>query len=80
MIAAGVPDASLPHDPTTGLPIANFFGHAPFLTNGERPATDYVYTSLPSVFFNFNAYAEALPDSERYGGFGMPPTRSAATN
>ena len=22
-----------------------------------------------SVFFNFNRYSEALPDSERYGGF-----------
>ena len=50
VIAAGVPDASLPHDPKTGLPIANFFGHAPFLTNGEAPATDYVYTPISVEF------------------------------
>ena len=62
VLAAGVsPDA---------IPDANtFFGHAPFLTNGNAPASAYTYTPDRSVFFNFNAFSEALPDSERYGGF-----------
>jgi iron complex outermembrane recepter protein len=68
ILAAGVSPSQLPKPPPPGRP-DRLFGHAPFFTNGERPATDYVYTPLPSVFFNFNAYAEALPDSERYGGF-----------
>jgi outer membrane receptor protein involved in Fe transport len=46
-----------------------FFGHAPFLTNGNASATDYTYTGRRSVLFNYNAFSEALPDSERYGGF-----------
>lgn len=29
----------------------NFFGHAPFFTNGNAPASDYVYTPGRSVFF-----------------------------
>jgi len=45
------------------------FGHAPFFTNGLAPASDYVYTRFRAVLFNFNAYSEALPDSERYGTF-----------
>jgi iron complex outermembrane recepter protein len=63
VLAAGVPPTVLPDDRDT------FFGHAPFFTNGNAPATDYSYTPRRSVFFNFNRYAEALPDSERYGGF-----------
>ena len=63
VLAAGVPPTALPDDLDT------FFGHAPFFTNGTAPATDYTYTPRRSVFFNFNAYSEALPDSERYGGF-----------
>ena len=62
VLAAGVSPSDIPNQDT-------FFGHVPFFTNGEAPATDYAYTRLPSVFFNFNAYSEALPDSERYGGF-----------
>ena len=46
-----------------------FFGHAPFLTNGKAPASDYVYTPGRVVLFNYNAFAGSLPDSERYGGF-----------
>ena len=41
----------------------------PSSPSGAAPATEYVYTVRPSVFFNLNAYSEALPDSERYGGF-----------
>ena len=63
VLAAGVSPAALPDDLDT------FFGHAPFLTNGTAPASDYTYTPRRSVFFNYNAFAEALPDSERYGGF-----------
>jgi iron complex outermembrane recepter protein len=46
-----------------------FFGHAPFGTNGTLPASTYTYTRGRSVFFNYNRYSEALPDSERWGGF-----------
>ena len=65
VIAAGVPPELVPPPNFAGF----IFGHAPFFTNGAAPAKDYVYTPRPSVFFNFNAYSEALPDSERYGGF-----------
>lgn len=65
VIAAGVPPELVPPPNRTGI----IFGHAPFFTNGEAPATDYVYTRFRAVGFNFNAYAEALPDSERYGAF-----------
>jgi len=63
VLATGVSPTALPDDLDT------FFGHAPFPTNGNAPASDYIYTRRPSVFFNFNRYSEALPDSERYGGF-----------
>lgn len=62
VLAAGVSPADIPNRNT-------FFGHAPFFTNGEAPASDYVYTAFRAVRFNFNAYSEALPDSERYGAF-----------
>jgi iron complex outermembrane recepter protein len=61
VLAAGVSPTDLPDGDT-------FFGHAPFFTNGEAPATDYVYTRFRSSRFNFNAFTAALPDSERYGG------------
>src|SRR5213080_971950 len=53
VLAAGVSPDALPDDLDT------FFGHAPFLTNGTAPASDYIYTRRRSVFFNFNRYAEA---------------------
>ena len=62
ILAAGVSPADIPDRNT-------FFGHAPFFTNGEAPASDYVYTRFRAVRFNFNAFSEALPDSERYGAF-----------
>lgn len=66
VLAAGGP-SDIPNRPT-------FFGHAPFLTNGESPAADYVYFSTrpplpPASAFNTNAFSQAVPDSERYGGF-----------
>ena len=63
VLAAGVPPDALPDDRDI------FFGHAPFFTSGNALATAYTYTPRPSVFFNFNRFSEALPDSERYGGF-----------
>ncbi|MEY2487437.1 MAG: iron complex outerrane recepter protein [Verrucomicrobiota bacterium] len=69
VLASGVPEALLPHDRRTGLPLMTFFGHAPFFTNGEALASDYVYRRSRAVHFNYNAYSEALPDSERYGAF-----------
>lgn len=62
VLAAGVSPVDIPGGGT-------FFGHAPFLTNGSAPASDYTYTRGRSVFFNFNRFSEALPDSERYGSF-----------
>jgi iron complex outermembrane receptor protein len=61
VLAAGVPPSDLPGP--------RFFGHAPLGTNGEALATDYVYTRFPSSVFNTNAFSQAVPDSERYGGF-----------
>ena len=63
VLHAGVSPDALPDDLDT------FFGHAPFLGNGNVSASDYTYTPGRSVFFNFNAFSEALPDSERWGGF-----------
>jgi iron complex outermembrane receptor protein len=68
VLAAGVSPSQLPPPPDPGRP-DRLFGHAPFFTNGEAPPNNYVYTPFPAVRFNFNAYSEALPDSERYGGF-----------
>ncbi|MBA3963923.1 MAG: TonB-dependent receptor plug domain-containing protein [Chthoniobacterales bacterium] len=48
-----------------------FFGRAPFLTTGLAPAASYSY--LPGIVrdFNFNAFSESLPDTERYGGLAQ---------
>ena len=46
-----------------------FFGRAPFFTDGNAPASEYVYASRRAAFYNFNAFSQSLPDSERYGGF-----------
>jgi len=69
VLAAGVPLASIPINRRTGLPLETFSGHAPFLTNGDAPATDYVYTQRGSSVFDPNRFSQAVPDSERYGGF-----------
>lgn len=62
VLAAGVSAAQIPDGDT-------FFGHAPFFTDGNAPASDYTYTSRRSSFYNFNSSSASLPDSERYGGF-----------
>ena len=59
----------LPTDHETGAPLTNFFGHAPFGTNGTAPASQYVFTEDRSVHFPLNRYQTELPDAERYGGF-----------
>jgi iron complex outermembrane receptor protein len=46
-----------------------FFGHAPFLSNGLAPASEYVYTNRRSSFYNFELGRGAVAESERYGGF-----------
>ena len=63
VLAAGVSATQLPP------PNRPLFGHAPFLTNGDARATDYIYTPFRAVGYNFNRDAGAVPDSERYGGF-----------
>ena len=62
VLAAGVSPAQIPEGDT-------FFGHAPFFTNGNAPASDYTYTKRRSSFYNPNSSSVSLPDSERYGGF-----------
>ena len=62
VLAAGVSPAQIPEGDT-------FFGHAPFFTEGNAPASDYTYTLRRSSFYNFNSSSASLPDSERYGGF-----------
>ena len=51
-------------DPALG---DTFFGHAPFLSNGNSPAADYVYTAGRAVTFNPQKYIIQLPDRENYG-------------
>ncbi len=59
--AAGRPITEVPAEFDT------FFAHAPFFTNGNAPASDYVYTEGPSATFPLNRFASELPDAERYG-------------
>jgi iron complex outermembrane recepter protein len=46
-----------------------FFAHAPFHTDGNAPASDYVYTGRRSNTFNFGRVQGMFPSSERYGGY-----------
>jgi iron complex outermembrane recepter protein len=62
VLAAGVSPDQIPGSDT-------FFGHAPFFTDGNAPAADYVFTQRRRSFYNFNSASSSLPDSERYGGF-----------
>lgn len=61
VVAAGGVPAS-PTNPTT-------FGHAPYTTNGNAPASAYTYTSGRSSVFNFGDLQGAFPSSERWGGY-----------
>jgi iron complex outermembrane recepter protein len=60
--------AGLPAGPV-GLPLAEFFGHAPFGTNGLAPVSQYAFTPGRAVRFDFNQFALAFPETGRYGGF-----------
>lgn len=60
--------AALPTGPD-GLPLAEFFGHAPFGTHGVAPVSQYEFTPGRAVKFNYNQFAFAFSDTERYGGF-----------
>ena len=67
VLAAGVSPIN-PPPPPPGRP-DRLFGHAPFLTNGRPRLPTTFILPFRRLVFNFNAYSEALPDSERYGGF-----------
>ena len=65
-----MPQGAAPRPLPRGLvPGDIFFGHAPFGTNGQSPASAYTYTAGRSSVFNFNAFSESLPESTRYGGY-----------
>src|SRR3954469_10972199 len=56
--------------PNGGFDVLNAFrGHAPKLSNGTAPATSYVYSPRSTSLFDTNPFSQAVPDSERYGGF-----------
>ena len=60
--------ASAPVGNEEGLP-SIFFGHAPFGSLGNSPASAYTYTPARSSFFNFNQFSSSYPQLENYGGF-----------
>ncbi len=60
--AGGTPPAG------TG-PGSVFFGHAPFGSAGNAPASAYTYTNGRSSFYNFNKNSASFPEIEYYGGF-----------
>ena len=55
--------------PAGAMPGDVFFAHAPFGTDGNSPASAYVYTGGRAVTFNFGAVQGMFPSSERYGGY-----------
>jgi iron complex outermembrane receptor protein len=61
--AAGRPISEV--DPS----LDSFFTRAPFFSNGNTPASSYVFSADPSATFNFNPYVTEMPDTERYGGY-----------
>jgi iron complex outermembrane receptor protein len=46
-----------------------FFGHAPFGSGGNSPASAYTYTAGRSSFFDYNKFSSSYPEIENYGGF-----------
>ena len=67
--AAGRPISEVPAVDANGNRLDPFFAHAPFFTDGNAPASSYVYTERPSVTFPFLSYEGELPESTRYGAF-----------
>ena len=68
VLAAGVPLSSIPTD-SDGNPLQVFFGHAPFGSGGNSPATAYTYSAGRSSVFDFNKFSSSFPEIENYGGF-----------
>jgi iron complex outermembrane recepter protein len=67
--AGGTPPPGFgPFGNPDGLP-SIFFGHAPFGSLGNSPASAYTYTASRSSFFNFNQFSSSYPQIENYGGF-----------
>ena len=52
-------------------PSSIFFGHAPFGSGGNSPASAYIYHGSAGrlVPFNFNQFSSSYPEIENYGGF-----------
>ena len=46
-----------------------FFGHAPFGSGGNDPATAFTFTAGRSSVFDFNKFSASFPEIENYGGF-----------
>jgi iron complex outermembrane recepter protein len=67
--AAGRPITEVPLFDANGNRIDTFFARAPFFSNGNAPASEYVYSQGPTSFFDQRPYTSDLPDSERYGTF-----------
>lgn len=67
--AAGRPIVEVASFDRNGNRIDTFFAHAPFLTDGSAPASNYVYTEGPSATFPFLRYEGELPEATRYGAF-----------
>ncbi len=55
--------------PAGAGPGDSFFGHAPFGSNGNSPASAYTYTNGRSSAYNFNLNSSSFPALESRGGF-----------
>jgi iron complex outermembrane recepter protein len=67
--AGGTPPPGFgPFGNPDGLP-SLFFGHAPFGSLGNSPASAYTYSASRQSLFNFNQFSSSYPQIENYGGF-----------
>lgn len=67
--AAGRPITEVEFFDANGNRVDTFFAHAPSLTNGTAPASQYIFTPEASLTFPFNHFSGQLPETERYGAF-----------
>lgn len=76
VLAAGVPDASLPAGRLS------FFGQsgATSSNNGAVPAANYVYSAGRSSTFNFNEFSISYPSSKRLGAFAFAERKILGTD
>jgi len=76
VLAAGVPDASLPAGRLS------FFGQsgATSSNNGAVPAGNYVYSTGRSSSFNFNEFSVSYPSSKRLGAFAFAERKILGTD